>query len=722
MSRETDSSSSGPQGRGGAAYPSGTPPYGQPGGDGADGADPSPWRQLPEHEAEQPATPDGPETQTTLTTRIRINIPGSRPIPPVVMRTPVGDSDSAEPAGPSSPLAGREPAGPPSGGAPAGAPSGAPSGGSGLPRRPAPGAPGAPAAPAGSTGSAGSGGESTSDWFAPRKQGKSSGATPPGGTPSGGAPSGGAPSGGAPSGGPGAPRLPAAQGGGRRGDLPYFSGPGGDNAPGTPGTSGPAPADQGGAGNPSGPRPSRFGPGPAGTPSAPAGPSGPAGPAGPTAPTGPTGGPATGDGPVLPAAFRKSAGAGGGIGAGPGAPTGPAMADDTALLNPRTGEGPPPGGRHVSGDTLTSGIPVVPAGPQSDPVFPQHGTHTPHTPPVLPDPPAPRRDEDDTPASAAPPKKKGRNKLVLIGAAVVGVTGIAYGAGLLMNHSDVPKGTTVLGVDIGGGTRDEAVKKLDAVLEERSAKALRLSIDGDEATLKPSQSGLSVNTQETVRQAAGSDYNPVSVIGSLFGAERVVDPVMPTDKEKLRDALLRVAGTSGTAAEATIEFRPGKAVPSYGRSGKSLNPQGSVTAVEAAYRTQVETGSAEPVQLPVSAADPNIPKAEVDRMMKEFATPAMSGLITVRTDAAHTVSFSPEKSIYKFVSVQPGQRGKLVPKYDLAALEALYGSAFDGVRMEMADGSKKPVTPQLVAQAVNRALVGATPAERIVQIGPQQQN
>ncbi|HET6358218.1 MAG TPA: hypothetical protein VFG16_29110, partial [Streptomyces sp.] len=28
LSRETDSSSSGPQGRGGAAYPSGTPPYG----------------------------------------------------------------------------------------------------------------------------------------------------------------------------------------------------------------------------------------------------------------------------------------------------------------------------------------------------------------------------------------------------------------------------------------------------------------------------------------------------------------------------------------------------------------------------------------------------------------------------------------------------------------------------------------------------------------------
>ncbi|MFB0633117.1 hypothetical protein ACEPPI_38260, partial [Streptomyces sp. AB3(2024)] len=38
-----------------------------------------------------PSTPDtdGPKTETTLTTRIRINIPGSRPIPPVVVRKPV---------------------------------------------------------------------------------------------------------------------------------------------------------------------------------------------------------------------------------------------------------------------------------------------------------------------------------------------------------------------------------------------------------------------------------------------------------------------------------------------------------------------------------------------------------------------------------------------------------------------------------------------------------
>ncbi|HEY9439892.1 MAG TPA: hypothetical protein VIS29_14835, partial [Streptomyces sp.] len=92
MSRETDSSSSGPKGRGGAAYPSGTPPYGS--------------RQYPSlhpsqdgpEEAPEPAElprPEEPRTETTLTTRIRINIPGSRPIPPVVMRTPMSDVDAA---------------------------------------------------------------------------------------------------------------------------------------------------------------------------------------------------------------------------------------------------------------------------------------------------------------------------------------------------------------------------------------------------------------------------------------------------------------------------------------------------------------------------------------------------------------------------------------------------------------------------------------------------
>ena len=95
LSRETDSSSSGPQGRGGAAYPSGTPPYGTR-------QYPSlhPSRTPPEETGAEPEPqPDEPRTETTLTTRIRINIPGSRPIPPVVMRTPMSERTPARAPG-----------------------------------------------------------------------------------------------------------------------------------------------------------------------------------------------------------------------------------------------------------------------------------------------------------------------------------------------------------------------------------------------------------------------------------------------------------------------------------------------------------------------------------------------------------------------------------------------------------------------------------------------
>ena len=44
--------------------------------------------------------------------------------------------------------------------------------------------------------------------------------------------------------------------------------------------------------------------------------------------------------------------------------------------------------------------------------------------------------------------------------------------------------------------------------------------------------------------------------------------------------------------------------------------------------------------------------AEVDRMMKEFAEPAMSANVIVQTDAAHTIEFSPENSLWKFLGVQ----------------------------------------------------------------------
>ncbi|WP_435885612.1 hypothetical protein [Streptomyces subrutilus] len=642
MSRETDSSSSGPQGRGGAAYPSGTPPYGTgqypsttvPPGPGATTA--------PEENpvTSNPSTPesDGPKTETTLTTRIRINIPGSRPIPPVVVRKPMGADDAnADPARPH-----QDPAPAPSGRAPSAA----------QPKPPLPTRIEAEREPSGDRGE---GGEAAGNWFAPRK-----GATRP---PADAAPAPAPPRGAAPAPAPAPQHGPAAG----RGPAPAPA-PGAGFAP-SPATGAPAPnfVPPGSAAAP-GPRPGAGAPqGFPGYPGDGAGadPVTEAFPAYGGGPAGPTGGPGFGAGP----------------GDGPaGGPAGPA--------------GGPPGAYDA---------------PRGDGRWPGPGLDGPApAPSPAPAPAAARPAPPKQKAAPAKPAKKGRSKLVLLGVGIVGVLGVAYGAGLLLNHSDVPKGTTVLGVDISG-SRDEAVAKLQNAFGARATAPLQLTVGGKQVELKPEKAGLTLDSQTTVRNAAGSDYNPVTVIGSLLGEERTAEPVMPVDDEKLQVALQELAGTAGTVTEGTITFDTGKAVAVAGKPGTTLDADASAELVSKAFRAMVADGKAAPVELPVTAKAPTIDQAELDRAMKEFAEPAMSGNATVKA-GAKSLPFG-SRSLPRILSMQPVD-GHLVPKFDLEVLKETYGNTFDGILITRGTGAKTAVTPQDVAGALGEALRGKTPAER----------
>ncbi|KIF79203.1 membrane protein [Streptomyces sp. 150FB] len=322
--------------------------------------------------------------------------------------------------------------------------------------------------------------------------------------------------------------------------------------------------------------------------------------------------------------------------------------------------------------------------------------------------------------AAAPPApvKKGRSKLVLAVVALVVVAGGFYGAGLLMNHSDVPKGTTVLGVDIGGGTRDDAVKKLDSVLGSRASAPLHLGVGGKTAELPPENAGLSLDSQATVRGAAGSDYNPVTVIGSLFGQARIVNPVIPVDQEKLTAALTELSGTSGSASEGTIKFEPGKAVAEPGKVGKALDVSQSIVSVRDAYRSQVQTGRPRTVELPVTTREPTISQAEIDRAMKDFAEPAMSGLVTIKAGDKQ-IQFGPAKSLPKILSMKAID-GKLVEVYDKTAITELLDGVFNGITITKGDGQQHPVSTDDVTQALQKALLGKTPAERtqVIDLNP----
>ncbi|WP_367822522.1 hypothetical protein [Streptomyces sp. LMG1-1-1.1] len=716
--RETDSSSSGAQGRGGAAYPSGTPPYGSR-------QYPSlhPTQDAPEGSPVAPALPEEPKTETTLTTRIRINIPGSRPIPPVVVRQTVNEAPAPDPEPEPAPVAVPEP-------------------------EPAPVA--APEPPQAEEAPKAKG---TSDWFAPRKAAAPAAPAAPAlpaapaptlkpapqatgpdtqGTGFAGSATSGVPTvGNTPSSRPVTspqPGNPLYESGTPAGGTPMYDGTPAGGTPTYDGT--PAGGTPPYTGTPAGGTPMYDGTPAAGTPLYTGTPAGGTpvyrGP-GASAPTGPTTGPVTGtaslggpgpfqgQGPRQGQVPGQPQGRSGAPGAGSPFPGGaPRMSDDTAILTPQaaapaSGRAPAPGqgaaadggAGHVSGDTLTSGIPVVPPGAARPNLTPRIDEQ------VTPAPaPAPR----PAPAATRPPAKKGRSKLVLVAAGVVGLAGVAYGAGLLLNHSDVPKGTTVLGVDIGGGTKEEAVNKLDKALGTRAHAPLRLSIGGTKVQLAPDKAGLALDSQETVRAAAGSDYNPVSVIGSLFGGERIAKPVFPVDREKLAVALTDLAGSSASATEGTILFAPNKVTPVPGKPGKGLDVQRSMISVQDAFRAQVETGQGKLVELPVTTRRPTVTQAELDRAMKEFATPAMSGLIRIQA-GGKKIDFGPARSLPQILSMKAVD-GRLVEVYDKKAIERLLDGAFDGVMITKGDGTKHQVSADDVAFVMRDALRGKTLAER----------
>ncbi|MEU3194748.1 hypothetical protein ABZ686_29895, partial [Streptomyces sp. NPDC006992] len=362
------------------------------------------------------------------------------------------------------------------------------------------------------------------------------------------------------------------------------------------------------------------------------------------------------------------------------------------------------GDARLSSDTMVSGPPQA-AGGEPDGVGPAPGAGFPGPD----DAPAPPRAQSSG-ASRGPAKKRGRSKLVLAGAAVVGVVGVAYGTGLLLDHADVPKGTTVLGVEIGGLSKHEAVNKLDAELGDRTKEPFKIETSGGRTELKPGVAGVTLDTEATVRAAAGRDYNPVSVIGSLMGGTRQADPAITVDEAKVRAALKPVVAEAEakSPSEGMVKFTGGKAVAVEGSPHKVIDVDKAPAALEKAFRKRAVSGKNEPVALPGTVRKPKVTEAELNKAVKGFGRTAMSGWVWLRAGDVE-VPFSQE-TMGKFLTMRAGGSGRLQPTIDPAKLKKTYGSAFDDVVIDGGAGTVR-MTPKHAAVAMVEALRKKAPPE-----------
>ncbi|MEU5159937.1 VanW family protein [Streptomyces sp. NPDC020875] len=252
-----------------------------------------------------------------------------------------------------------------------------------------------------------------------------------------------------------------------------------------------------------------------------------------------------------------------------------------------------------------------------------------------------------------------------MGGAVVLGTGALYVTGLLVTGDEVPGGTSVRGVAIGGLSESEARAKLDKDLAALAAAPVAVTIGDKKDTVSPAAAGLSFDTAKTAAEATRSDKDPFTVIGNLFtSGGGAVEPVVSMDEDKAKAALDALAKKHDREVrDGGITFDKGnaKAVPAV--TGQSLNVDKSVGKLRTAFTEGASGGAAD---LPVKETAPKTDAAETERMMREFAEPAMSEPVTLTTgDKKITVTTG---AIGRALTIAPGADGKLVPKLDGAKL------------------------------------------------------
>jgi vancomycin resistance protein YoaR len=219
-----------------------------------------------------------------------------------------------------------------------------------------------------------------------------------------------------------------------------------------------------------------------------------------------------------------------------------------------------------------------------------------------------------------PERRTGR----IVALAVGGVLIVFLGLYTMLVYSvgdRVPRGTTVVDVQVGGLSQEAAEARLRERLLPRAEEPIALTADGKNYSLKPASAGLALDVAGTAEEAhLDRTFNPVGVVRALIGGGEV-EPKLTVDRQRLDKALSSLAKKIDTkAAEGAITFQGGTPEATEPKSGLQLDTQAAAT------RLQEEFLRAEaPIALPTAELTPTVGEAEVEQAMRDFAKPAMEG-------------------------------------------------------------------------------------------------
>lgn len=266
--------------------------------------------------------------------------------------------------------------------------------------------------------------------------------------------------------------------------------------------------------------------------------------------------------------------------------------------------------------------------------------------------PEARAEHDDTSERG----RSGRRLALLIGAPLLVIVG-AYLALLLWQGDKTASGTTVAGVDVGGMSEDEAHTALSKHASALGKKPVTIRLGSDErAQVVPAKAGLRLDVDASLAEVGGKTANPFTLISRVFGGQEH-DGVIDTDRTKLADAVHRAAGSKLTTApkDGSVSIEGGELKVVRSTSGEGIDAD--AVAQDIASGWPDKTGA----RAKIAEREPRLANTEIDRFVKEFATPAVSGPLTVAS-GDESVELSPD-DIAELVTIKQSG-GKLAATVD----------------------------------------------------------
>lgn len=218
-----------------------------------------------------------------------------------------------------------------------------------------------------------------------------------------------------------------------------------------------------------------------------------------------------------------------------------------------------------------------------------------------------------------------RSLLIALGA-VAGA--LAFYLGMVLgSSSDIPANTTVLGVQIGGMSRAQAVATLEETITPLSLEPVGVAAFDTSEELFPADAGMSFDPIATVDAAEGRLLNPYSLVMRVFGP-RQIDPVVVIDDAELSDRLNAFADLIRTdTVEPNVFYEGMTPVLTPAEDGRDIDIPGAVEAVASAYLVTTD-----PVALPEVILEPAVTNDEAQEFVDGPATIAVSAPVTIQVE------------------------------------------------------------------------------------------